>query len=64
MDFSEARESQWQWHQLGHMQICTLPQTDINASTPPLRFLRPDALPATNEQHQSNEVISKHKAKH
>jgi len=25
-------EQQWQWHQLGHMQICTSPQTDNHAS--------------------------------
>jgi len=36
-----------QWHQLDHMQIiCTLLQTDKHASTPPLSFYRPDALPA------------------
>jgi len=29
------QETEWQWHQLGHMQICTLPQTDNHASTPP-----------------------------
>jgi len=23
MDFSEARDSEWQWHQQGHMQVCT-----------------------------------------
>jgi len=22
-DFIEARESEWQWHQLGYMQVCT-----------------------------------------
>jgi len=26
--FTAARDSEWQWHQLGHMQICTLPQTE------------------------------------
>jgi len=36
LDFTEARESEWQWHQLGHMQVCTLFQTDNHASTPPL----------------------------
>jgi len=30
----------WQWHQLGHMQICTSPQTDNQASIPPLSFLQ------------------------
>ena len=23
LDFTEARDSEWQWHQLGHMQVCT-----------------------------------------
>jgi len=41
LDFAEARGSEWQWHQLGHMQICTLPQTDNHAtSTPQLSFLQ------------------------
>jgi len=45
--FTEARDSEWQWHQLGHMQVCTSLQTDNHASTPPLKFFyRPDALPA------------------
>jgi len=39
LDFTEARDSEWQWHQLGHMQVCTLLQTDNHASTSPLRFL-------------------------
>ena len=46
LDFTGARDSEWQWHQLGHMQVCTLLQTDNHASTPPLGFYRPDALPA------------------
>jgi len=37
----------WHWHQLDHMQIiCTLFQTDNHASTSPVSFYRPDALPA------------------
>ena len=31
----------------GHMQVCTSLQTDNHASTPPVSFYRPDALPAT-----------------
>jgi len=27
LDFTEARDSEWQWHQLGHMQVCTSLQT-------------------------------------
>jgi len=46
LDFIEARDSEWQWHQLGHMQVSTPLQTDNHASTPPLSFYRPDALPA------------------
>ena len=47
LDFTKARDSEWQWHQLGHMQVCTLLQTDNHASTLPLLvFYRPDALPA------------------
>jgi len=36
-----------QWHQLHHTQIiCTSLQTDNHASTSPLSFYRPGALPA------------------
>ena len=38
LDFTEGRDSKWQWHQLGHMQVCTSLQTDSHASTPPLSF--------------------------
>jgi len=41
LDFTEARDSEWQWHQLGYMLVCTLLQTDNHAST-----LGPDALRA------------------
>jgi len=40
LDFTEARDSEWQWHQLGHMQICTSLQTNNHASTLPLSFLQ------------------------
>jgi len=43
LDFTEARDSEWQWHQLSRMEICTSLQTDNHASTPPLSFYRPDA---------------------
>ena len=39
-NFTEARDSEWQWHALGHMQVCTSLQTDNHASTPPLSFLQ------------------------
>jgi len=46
LDFTEARDSEWQWHQLGRMQVSTSLQTDNHASTPPPFFYRPDALSA------------------
>ena len=44
LDFTEATDSEWQWHQLGHMQVCTLLRTDNHASTLPLFFNRVKAL--------------------
>jgi len=46
LDFTEARDSEWQWHQLGHMWVCTSLQTDNHASTHNSVFYRSDALPA------------------
>jgi len=40
LDFTKARDSEWQWHQLDHMQVCTSLQTDNHASTPPLSCLQ------------------------
>jgi len=72
LDFTEARDSEWQWNPLGHMQVCTLLQTDNHASTPPLSFLqagcpscRPTnsvnalkALQACNKQHKKGSPYS------
>ena len=44
LDFTEARDSEWQSHQLGHMQVCTLIQTDNHASTSPLSILQAGCL--------------------
>jgi len=40
LDFTGARDSEWQWNPLGYMQVCTSHQTDNHASTPPLCFLQ------------------------
>ena len=40
LDFTEARDSEWQRHQLGRMQVCPSLQTDNLASTSPLSFLQ------------------------
>ena len=56
LDFTEATDSEWQWHQPGHTQVCTSFQTDIHASTPPLSFFTGQMpfLPP-NQQRQSTE---------
>jgi len=56
LDFTEARDSEWQCHQLGGMQVCTSLQTDNHASTPPLSFFTGQMpfLPP-NQQRQSTE---------
>ena len=49
LDFMEARDSEWPWHQLGYMQVCTLLQTDNHTSTSPLSYLQarcPSCSPA------------------
>ena len=47
LDFTEARDSEWQWHQLGYMQVCTSLQTLITTPAPHHSIVyRPDALPA------------------
>jgi len=57
LDLNEARrDSEWQWHQLGHMEVCTSLQTDNHASNPSLSFFTgqmPFLLP--NQQCQSTE---------
>ena len=55
-DFTEARDSEWPWHQLGHMQVCTSLQTDNLAPTTQFFTGRMPFLPP-NQQHQSTEVV-------
>jgi len=56
LDFTESGDSEWQWHQLGNMQVCTSLQTDNHASTSPLSFFtgRMQFLPS-NQQRQRTE---------
>jgi len=58
LDFTEARDSEWQWHQPGHMQVCTLFQTDSHTGTPPLFFTGRMPFLPPNQQRQSNEGMS------
>ena len=62
LGFPEARDSEWQWHQLGHMQASTLLQTDNHTSTPPLTFLQagcPSCRP-TNSVKALKEIKAPH----
>jgi len=56
LDFTEARDSEWQWHQLGYTQVCISLQTDNHTSTPRLKFFtgRMPFLPP-NQQRESTE---------
>jgi len=54
LDFTEARDRERPWHQLGNMQVCTTLQTDNHAIIPALSFFRPDTFPATQP------TVSKH----
>jgi len=52
LDFTEARKSEWQWHQLGYMQVCiSLGQITLTTQffTDWMAFLPP------NQQRQGTE---------
>jgi len=56
LDFIAARDSDWQWQQLGHMQI----HTTNHASTPPLSFLQarcPSCRPTNNVKALKAQVL-------
>jgi len=58
LDFTEARDSEWQWHQLGHMQVCR----QITTPTPHHSvFYRLDALPATQPTASKHCQLQEHK---
>ena len=51
LDFTQARDSEWQWNPLGHMQVYTSLQTDNHTSTSLLSFLQagcPSCHPANS----------------
>jgi len=61
LDFTEATDSDWQWHPLGNMQVSISLQSDNHTSTPPLSFFtgRMPFLPP-NRQRQSTEGNQDH----
>ena len=54
LDFTEARDSEWQWHQLGHMQSAPRSRQITTPASHHSVFYRPDALPAAQS------TVSKH----
>jgi len=58
LDFTEARDSEWQWQQPGHMQVCTSLQADNYASTPPLSFLQTGCPSCKRHQILRMQVMS------
>ena len=63
LDFTEARDSEWPWHQLGHMQVCTSFQADNHASTPPLCFLQA-GCPSCRPTNSVKALKAKHGQQH
>jgi len=61
LDFTEARDREWQWHQLDHMQVCTLLQTDSHSSTSPLSFLQA-GCPSCNPTNSIKALKVEHSA--
>jgi len=55
LDFT--KDSEWQWHQMGHMQVCTSLQTDNHASNHPTTQFFTGQMPflLPNQQRQSTE---------
>ena len=63
LDFTGARDSEWQWHHLGHMQVCTSLQTDNHASSPPLCFLQagcPSCRPTNSVKALKAQALKAH----
>jgi len=61
LDFIEARDSEWQWQHLGHMQV----QTDNHASTPTLSFLQagyPSCHPTNSVKALKAKLITNYNA--
>ena len=58
LDFTEARDSEWQWNQLGHMQSAPRFRRITTPAPRHSFFYRPDALPAAQP------TASKHWRRH
>ena len=61
LDFTEARDDEWHWHQLDHMQVCIPLQTDNHAGTPSLSFLQAGCPSCRQPTASKHCIISYHK---
>jgi len=55
LDFTEARDSEWQWQQLDHMQVCTSLQTDDHPNNPQQSVFLQAGCPSC---HPTNSIIA------
>jgi len=55
LDFTEARDSEWQWHQLGRMQVCSSLQTEPHQHLTTQIFTGWMLFLPPNQQRQSTE---------
>jgi len=60
LDFTEERDSEWQWHQLGYKLVCTSLQTDNHVSTPLHSFLQ-DGCPSCRPTNSVKALKAKYK---
>jgi len=51
----QARDSEWQWHQLGHMQVCTSIRTDNHVVKTRMFFTGRMPFLPPNQRRQSTE---------
>jgi len=60
LDFTEARDSEWQWHPLGHMQVT--PRSKQITTPVPHHSVFTGRMPVLppSQQHQSTEGIFIH----
>jgi len=55
LNFNDARDGEWHWHQLGNMQICTLLLTDNHTITHHSLFLPPNQ---STDRSQHNSLLT------
>jgi len=57
LDFAEARDSEWQWHQLGHVHCKSAPRSRQITTPAPHHSVFTGRMPflLPSQQHQSTE---------